>query len=159
MNYADYFLLVVDDEEMNRDMLSRRLERVGFRVQMADSGAKALEMIQNQPFDMVLLDVMMPGMDGLEVLTTVRETHSIVDLPVIMVTARDQSGDVVAALQLGANDYVTKPINFPLVFARIQTHLSIKQAHSSVVSTNASRSVSGATGSSRIDDRGSRTDS
>ena len=159
MNYADYSLLVVDDEEMNRDMLSRRLERLGFRVQMADSGAKALEMIQNQPFDMVLLDVMMPGMDGLEVLTTVRETHSIVDLPVIMVTARDQSGDVVAALQLGANDYVTKPINFPLVFARIQTHLSIKQAHSSVVSANASRSVSGATGSSRIDDRGSRTDS
>jgi len=129
MNYSDYTLLVVDDEEMNRDMLSRRLERFGFRVHMADSGARALEMIQSQTYDMVLLDVMMPGTDGLEVLTTIRESHSIVDLPVIMVTARDQSGDMVAALQLGANDYVTKPVNFPVVFARVQTHLSIKHAH------------------------------
>jgi CheY-like chemotaxis protein len=128
MNYGDYTLLVVDDEEMNRDMLSRRLERFGFHVHMADSGTAALEMIQKQKYDAVLLDVMMPGMDGLEVLTTIRESYSIVDLPVIMVTARDQSGDVVAALQLGANDYVTKPINFPIVFARVQTHLSLKVA-------------------------------
>jgi serine/threonine protein kinase/CheY-like chemotaxis protein len=146
MNYSDYTLLVVDDEEMNRDMLSRRLERFGFRVHMADSGAKALEMIQKQKFDMVLLDVMMPGMDGLEVLTTIRESHSIVDLPVIMVTARDQSGDVVAALQLGANDYVTKPINFPITFARVQTHLSIKHANS--VAAHKDRSMSGEMGRS-----------
>jgi CheY-like chemotaxis protein len=135
MNFADYTLLVVDDEEMNRDMLGRRLERVGFRIQLAESGARAMEVLQTQRIDMVLLDVMMPGTDGLEVLTTIRESHSIADLPVIMVTARDQSGDLVAALQLGANDYVTKPINFPLVFARIQTHLAIKQAHAAALTT------------------------
>jgi CheY-like chemotaxis protein len=148
MNYADYTLLVVDDEEMNRDMLGRRLERVGFRVLTAESGARALEMIQNQRFDMVLLDVMMPGNDGLEVLTTIRESHSLVDLPVIMVTARDQSGDVVAALQLGANDYVTKPINFPLVIARVQTHLSIRHA-ASVAKAGPARSADSSQGSSR----------
>lgn len=148
MNYADYTLLVVDDEEMNRDMLGRRLERVGFRVLTAESGARALEMIQTQRFDIVLLDVMMPGIDGLEVLTTIRESHSIVDLPVIMVTARDQSGDVVAALQLGANDYVTKPINFPLVFARVQTHLSIRHA-ASVAGAGPARSADFTQGGSR----------
>jgi serine/threonine protein kinase/CheY-like chemotaxis protein len=136
MNFADYSLLVVDDEELNRDMLGRRLERVGFRVLLAESGERALQMLQSQRIDMVLLDVMMPGTDGLEVLTTIRESYSIAELPVIMVTARDQSGDIVAALQLGANDYVTKPINFPLVFARVQTHLSIKQAYAVALSTS-----------------------
>jgi CheY-like chemotaxis protein/tRNA A-37 threonylcarbamoyl transferase component Bud32 len=128
MNAADFTVLVVDDEEMNRDVLARRLERVGYRVTSVESGAKALETIRNQPIDLVLLDVMMPGMDGLEVLTSIRENNSLVELPVIMTTARDQSGDIVAALQLGANDYVTKPINFPLILARIQTQLAIKHA-------------------------------
>src|SRR5438105_5049543 len=121
MSNSEFSLLVVDDEEMNRDMLSRRLQRLGYQVSVAGDGEQALDLIKSQPFDVVLLDVMMPGMDGLEVLTNIRETHSLVELPVIMATARDQSGDVVAALQLGANDYVTKPINFPIILARIQT--------------------------------------
>jgi DNA-binding response OmpR family regulator/tRNA A-37 threonylcarbamoyl transferase component Bud32 len=125
---ATFNLLVVDDEEMNRDVLTRRLEKVGYHVVTVDSGPKALEVVRTKPIDLVLLDVMMPGMDGLEVLTQIRETHSLVELPVMMTTARDQSGDVVAALQLGANDYVTKPINFPLLLARIQTQLAIRKA-------------------------------
>ncbi|GIW80372.1 MAG: hypothetical protein KatS3mg105_2179 [Gemmatales bacterium] len=122
-------LLVVDDDEMNRDVLSRRLQRLGYHVLVAKDGTEALELIRTQPVDLVLLDVMMPGIDGLEVLTTIRESHSLVELPVIMVTARDQSGDMVAALQLGANDYVTKPLNFPVVLARIQTQLAMRSAH------------------------------
>jgi serine/threonine-protein kinase len=118
-------LLVVDDEEMNRDLLSRRLVKQGYEVVVASGGAEALDLVRRNPIDMVLLDVMMPEMDGLEVLTHLRESHALLELPVIMVTARDQGGDVAAALQMGANDHVSKPINFTVLFARIQTHLAI----------------------------------
>jgi adenylate cyclase len=121
-------LLVVDDQEINRDMLSRRLERRGYSVAVAEDGRQALEMITTQKFDVVLLDIMMPGISGLEVLRILRERRSAADLPVIMATAKDQSSDVVEALQLGANDYVTKPLDFPVVLARIQTQLSLKRA-------------------------------
>jgi serine/threonine-protein kinase len=119
-------VLVVDDDETNRDLLSRRLLRQGYSVQMANDGSQALEVLQRQSIDLVLLDVMMPKIDGLQVLTTIRETHSMLDLPVIMVTARDQGGDVAAALQMGANDHVPKPINFTVLFARMQTQLAMR---------------------------------
>src|SRR5262249_28795104 len=122
-------LLVTDDNEMNREMFSRRLQRQGYRVTTATTGAQALDFIRKQPFDLVLLDVMMPEMNGMEVLGIIRATYSLLELPVIMVTAKDQSDDVVAALQMGANDYVTKPLNFPVVVARIQTQLAVRQAH------------------------------
>jgi CheY-like chemotaxis protein/serine/threonine protein kinase len=125
----EFHLLVTDDNEMNRDMLSRRLERQGYRITTATTGTEALDCIRKQAFDLVLLDVMMPELNGMEVLGIIRSTYSLLDLPVIMVTARDQSEDVVAALQMGANDYVTKPLNFPVVLARIQTHLAVRQAH------------------------------
>jgi CheY-like chemotaxis protein/tRNA A-37 threonylcarbamoyl transferase component Bud32 len=144
MNTQDYSLLLVDDEEFNRDMLSRRLSRLGYRITEAKDGQEALDFIGKQAFDLVLLDVMMPGMDGLEVLTHIRESHSLVDLPVIMATARDQGGDIVAALQLGANDYVTKPLNFPLVLARLQTQLAMSDAHKSKLF--AASAAQGATG-------------
>ena len=121
-------LLVVDDNEMNRDMLARRLQRHGYTVTVAEDGERALEMIASQPFDLVLLDIMMPGTSGLEVLQRLRAHYSVADLPVIMATAKDQSEDVVTALRLGANDYVTKPLDFPVVLARTQTQLSLRQA-------------------------------
>src|SRR5688572_20337674 len=121
-------LLVVDDNEMNRDMLARRLQRHGYTVAVAEDGERALEMIASQPFDLVLLDIMMPGTSGLEVLQRLREHYSVADLPVIMATAKDQSEDMVTALKLGANDYVTKPLDFPVVLARTQTQLSLRRA-------------------------------
>lgn len=121
-------LLVVDDNEMNRDMLSRRLERHGYAVDVATDGAEALDRIDGGGFDLVLLDVMMPNIDGLQVLARVRQRHSVADLPIIMTTARDRSEDIVQALELGANDYVTKPLDFPVVLARVQTQLALKRA-------------------------------
>ena len=121
-------LLVVDDNEMNRDMLSRRLARRGHTVETAEDGRAALDMIERQPFDVVLLDIMMPGIDGIEVLKTVRKAHSAADLPIIMATAKDESDDIVSALKLGANDYVTKPLDFQVVLARVQTQLALKRA-------------------------------
>ncbi len=120
-------LLVVDDDEMNRDMLSRRLQRKGYDVAVAHDGNRALELIRDQRFDLVLLDVMMPGLNGLEVLKILREAHTATDLPIIMATARGESQDIVKALGLGANDYVTKPLDFPVVLARVQTHLALKR--------------------------------
>jgi adenylate cyclase len=121
-------LLVVDDNEMNRDMLARRLARRGYTVAVAEDGHQALAMLGTQPFDLVLLDIMMPGISGLDVLKTLRERYAVADLPVIMTTAKDQSEDIVTALKLGANDYVTKPLDFPVVLARTQTQLSLKRA-------------------------------
>ena len=126
MNAAVETLLVVDDNELNRDLLSRRLERKGFRVLTAMDGLQALDTIASTPVDLVLLDVMMPGITGLDVLRAVREKRSPIDLPVIMVTAKDESTDIVEALELGANDYVTKPIDFAVVLARVQTQLRMK---------------------------------
>jgi diguanylate cyclase (GGDEF)-like protein/PAS domain S-box-containing protein len=119
-------LLIVDDNEMNRDLLSRRLERKGYAVSVAENGHKTLEWIGQHDFDLVLLDIEMPGTSGLEVLKTLRQTYSPNQLPVIMVTAKVQSQDIVEALSLGANDYVTKPIDFPVALARIKTQLSHK---------------------------------
>jgi diguanylate cyclase (GGDEF)-like protein/PAS domain S-box-containing protein len=121
-------LLVVDDNEANRDALSRRLALKGYRVRMAAGGAEALEMAAAEVFDLVLLDVEMPAMSGFEVLSRLRTTRSQTQLPVIMVTARADGTDIVEAFRLGANDYVTKPIDFPVAVARIATHLSHKWA-------------------------------
>jgi DNA-binding response OmpR family regulator len=121
-------LLIVDDNEANRDALSRRLAHKGFLVAAAADGAEALTLAGIHAYDLVLLDVEMPGMSGLEVLSRLRATHSQTALPVIMVTARTQGADIVEAFGLGANDYVTKPIDFPVALARIRTHLSHKWA-------------------------------
>ena len=119
-------LLIVDDEESNRDMLSRRLQRQGFEVALAEDGPQALASIRKQAPDMVLLDIRMPGMSGMEVLQAIRGQYSPTQLPVIMVTAEGHSASIVEALQMGANDYITKPVDMPVVLARIRTVLSQK---------------------------------
>jgi class 3 adenylate cyclase len=125
-------LLVVDDNEMNRDLLSRRLGARGYSVETAHDGTQALERIDASPPDLVLLDVMMPGLSGFDVLKILRTRHSRSELPVIMVTAKDQSEDIVQALSLGANDYVTKPIDFAVTLARTEAHLQLKRATAEV---------------------------
>src|SRR4249919_3793107 len=103
-------LLIVDDHEANRDLLGRRLARQGFHTTLVSSGREALDLIATKPFDLILLDIDMPGMSGMEVLKAIRDERSPIDLPVIMVTALSESSDIVLALRSGANDYVTKPI-------------------------------------------------
>jgi len=126
-------LLVVDDQETNRDILSRRLERHGYRVLLAASGQEALDLVAAVPPDLVLLDIMMPDMDGLEVLARLRERHSQQELPVIMVTARSQSEVIVDALARGANDYLVKPFDFAVALARVRTQLAFKHAEQAVL--------------------------
>ena len=129
-------ILIVDDIFDNRAILGRRFERRGFEVSEAESGAKALEMIAAQNFDVVLLDWMMPDLDGIEVLRRIRAERSAVELPVIMVTAKSQNEDVVEALTQGANDYMTKPVDFGVALARVQTQVGRKRAEEKVLQAN-----------------------
>ena len=122
-------LLVVDDNRLNREMLTRRLQRKGFTVTEAGDGREALELIDKQRFDLGIFDIMMPGISGLEALVTVRKRYSPAEFPVIMATAKTQTEDIVEALRAGANDYVTKPIDFPVLLARVMTHLNLKRLY------------------------------
>jgi diguanylate cyclase (GGDEF)-like protein/PAS domain S-box-containing protein len=128
MNPRPNRLLIVDDNEMNRDMLARRLARKGYEITMAESARGLLQRIKQDGIDLVLLDIEMPEVSGLDALKTLRDAYSPIELPVIMVTAKSQSDDIVRALDLGANDYLTKPIDFPVAVARIGTQLSHKRA-------------------------------
>jgi sigma-B regulation protein RsbU (phosphoserine phosphatase) len=121
-------LLIVDDTPANRDVLARRFRRSGYVVETASDGAEALASLRNSPFDLVLLDMMMPGLSGLDVLDDLRRTHPATELPVIMVTALDSTADIVNAFDHGANDYVTKPLDFAVIHARVQTQLALKRA-------------------------------
>lgn len=128
MNSRPNRVLIVDDNEMNRDMLARRLERKGYQVEVAASARELMERVKDHSLDLVLLDIEMPEISGLEGLQMIRQMYSAIELPVIMVTARNQSDDVVKALSLGANDYLTKPVDFAVALARIGTQLSHKRA-------------------------------
>src|ERR1700736_1556852 len=119
-------LLIVDDNELNRDMLARRLEGKGFEVVLADGAAQLTQRLKEGAVDIVLLDIEMPEISGLEALKTLRETYSPIELPIIMVTAKNQSEDVVKALDLGANAHVTNPIDFAVALARIGTQVAHK---------------------------------
>ena len=128
MNSRPTRLLIVDDNEMNRDMLARRLERKGYVVGLAENAQELLQRVKQDAVDLVLLDVEMPEISGLDALQKLRECYSAAELPIIMVTAKTQSDDIVKALDLGANDYLAKPIDFPVAVARIGTQLSHKRA-------------------------------
>jgi diguanylate cyclase (GGDEF)-like protein/PAS domain S-box-containing protein len=117
-------VLIVDDNEMNRDMLARRLERKGYSVRVAENARSLRERIQKEAVDLLLLDVEMPEISGLDALQTLRQFYSATELPIIMVTAKQQSEDIVKALDLGANDYLTKPVDFSVALARIRTQVS-----------------------------------
>jgi len=125
-------ILVVDDNEMNREILIERLTERGYDVAEAADGGEALSAIEERRFDLVVLDIMMPGLDGFTVLQRIRARHSINELPVIMATARGDRSDVVEALQKGANDYVVKPLDFAVATARIETQLALKRANDEV---------------------------
>lgn len=128
MSEAPGSILIVDDEQLNLDMLSRRLRRSGFVVAVASSGKEALDKVRQQMFDLVLLDQMMPDLSGSDVLRMLRNDFSSEMLPVIMVTAVAESDKIADALEHGANDYITKPVDFAVAVARIRSQLARKRA-------------------------------
>jgi two-component system sensor histidine kinase/response regulator len=120
-------ILVVDDEILNRILLSTSLQESGYTVDTAEDGRQALEMLSAQPFDIVLLDLVMPGMDGYAVCEQIKASERTHDLPVIFISAMEETGDKVRALGAGGADYVTKPFQFEEVLARVETHLALRQ--------------------------------
>ncbi|MEZ4658363.1 MAG: response regulator transcription factor [Caldilineaceae bacterium] len=110
-------VLVADDQDMMRELLSMSLQRMGYSVRTACNGKEALELFQCTPFDLLLLDVVMPEMTGFEVCTAVRQFS---DVPIIMLTALSRPDDIVKGLEYGADNYITKPFSFKEVEAKIQ---------------------------------------
>jgi putative two-component system response regulator len=122
-------LLVVDDNENNRDMLSRRLMRLGYVVHTAEDGLAALKMMASVKFDLVLLDVMMPGLDGYEVLQRMKADENLRDIPVLMISALQEIESIVRCITLGAEDYLPKPFDPVLLKARVGACLEKKRLH------------------------------
>ncbi|MDH4207901.1 MAG: response regulator, partial [Anaerolineae bacterium] len=121
------YLLVVDDNEMNRDTLSRHLERQGHTVAVAENGRQALAMVKTHFFDLVLLDIMMPEMNGYQVLQRLKDDDTWRDIPVIMISALDEIDSVVRCIEMGAEDYLPKPFDPVLLRARISACLEKKR--------------------------------
>lgn len=116
-------ILVVDDNEMNRDMLARRLKRQGFTVDIAENGQVALDKVSTGQYALLLLDVMMPRVNGFEVLERMKANDATRHIPVIMISAIDDLESVVKCIQLGAEDYLFKPFNPILLKARVEAAL------------------------------------
>lgn len=126
---ANPTVLSVDDEALHNEDLSWRLRRAGYRVELAESGSDALARIAEGGIDAVLLDINLQGaMTGLDVLREVRATADQTELPIIMVTAGGDEETVIGSLELGANDYLTKPVRFPIALARLKTQIALAHA-------------------------------
>ena len=120
-------LLVVDDNSMNRIMLSRYITKLGYQATLAENGRQALEKLQAEQFDLVLLDVQMPEMDGYQVLEQLKADPRLGDIPVIMISAVDELESVVKCIELGAQDYLPKPFDPVLLRARLTACLERKR--------------------------------
>lgn len=130
-------VLVVDDVEANRDLLARRVARQGHDVVMAENGRVALERLRSKPFDLVLLDIMMPEMDGYEVLDAIKSDPTLSDTRVIMISAVTEMESIVRCLKAGADDYLSKPFQSALLKARLESSLARKAVKDALRQTTA----------------------
>lgn len=126
------FILVVDDDDFSRDLLSRRMQRDGYRVAATSDGRNVPELLGKHDINLVLLDLVMPAIGGLDVLTAIRRRYSLSELPVIMVTSKTESDEIAECFRRGANDYVTKPFETQALLARIETHVARQRAEAAL---------------------------
>jgi two-component system, cell cycle response regulator len=129
-------ILVVDDNPDNLEIISTRLRFRGYDVLVAERGEEAITKVHEEAPDLILLDIMMPDMDGYEVARRIRAERDLPYIPIIVVTARDSTEDKVTGLDAGADDYLTKPINFPELEARVRSMLRIKRLQDQLEETN-----------------------
>ncbi|WP_022852111.1 response regulator [Limisalsivibrio acetivorans] len=121
-------VLIVDDISKNIQLLSTILSRKNYQIAFANSGEKALEFLEKRTPELILLDIMMPGMDGLEVCRRIKEDQYTKEIPVIFLTGKTQPEDIKKGFQAGAVDYVVKPFNSEELVARVRTHIEFKRA-------------------------------
>ncbi len=119
-------VLVVDDNLQNLQYLGNVLEENGYEPTLTRNGPQALEFLENEKPDLILLDIMMPEMDGYEVCKILKEDVSVKDIPVIFITAKTETDDIVKGFDVGGVDYVTKPFNSAELLARVRTHIEMK---------------------------------
>lgn len=127
MALPNFQVLIVDDNEINRDMLARRLHRRDFNISMAVNGREALSMVQLNHYDLILLDIMMPEIDGYTVLKSLKQDPRLSNIPVIMISALEEMGSVMQCMEIGADDYLTKPFDPELLKSAIERCLPEKR--------------------------------
>jgi adenylate cyclase len=125
-------ILIADDNEANRDILVRRLEAHGYHLMMAVDGEEALACARSKLPDLILLDIMMPKMDGFEVCLQLKTDKTLPFIPIILITARADTEDIVAGLDMGGDEYLTKPVDQTALVARVRSILRTKQLHDTV---------------------------
>src|SRR5262252_425070 len=125
-------ILIVDDNETNRDILATRLATQGYELKQAADGEEALIAAREHLPDLILLDVMMPKIDGIEVCRRLKGDANLPFMPIILVTAKAASSDVVVGLEAGADEYLTKPVDQMSLVARVKSVLRIKELHDQV---------------------------
>ncbi|MCX7711392.1 MAG: diguanylate cyclase [Clostridia bacterium] len=139
-------ILIVDDEKINVQVLTNQLTIQHYRTETASNGIEALEKIRENDYDLVLLDIMMPKMSGYEVCKILREKYSAFDLPVLLLTAKNQPQDIVVGFDVGANDYIVKPFEKYELLARVKTLLSLKKSVKEAIDNARLANIDGLTG-------------
>ena len=125
-NLKNVSILIVDDTPKNIQLLGTILKNAGYKVNVATNGLQALSVLEKLKPDLILLDVMMPDLDGYETCKRIKEINHLKDIPIIFLTAKTQTEDIVKGFELGAVDYIVKPFNALELLARVKTHLSLK---------------------------------
>ncbi len=123
-------VLVVEDEEDIQELIAFNLTKEGYKVERTDSGSEAVKIARDIIPDLIVLDLMLPGLNGLEVCQNIRENKVTADIPIIMVTAKGEEADIVAGLEMGADDYVTKPFSVKILLIRVKALLRRNSAGS-----------------------------
>ncbi len=119
---------MVDDVPRNLQVLGNILSKEGYKISAALNGEQALKILQKAKPDLILLDIMMPGLSGYDVLKKIREDENVRDIPVIFLTAKTEKEDIIQGIEMGAMDYVTKPFNSTELLARVNNHIELKLA-------------------------------
>jgi DNA-binding response OmpR family regulator len=124
---AQPIILVADDEPINRELIQRRLEREGYRVLQARNGSEAVRLAREALPDLIILDVMMPEMDGMDACRVIKEDERTQDIPIIFLSARDETEMKISGLELGADDYISKPFEAAELVARVHVRIRLKR--------------------------------
>jgi diguanylate cyclase (GGDEF)-like protein len=135
-NKIRYKILIVDDVPKNIQVAANLLQKNGYQMAFAQDGETALDQTRSNRFDLILLDVMMPNMDGFEVCRRIRETPENQDIPIIFLTAKNDADSIIKGFELGAMDYIAKPFNGTELQARVRTHLQLYRSKSEVREAN-----------------------
>lgn len=136
LNLNNSSILIVDDTPTNIDLLSLVLQRRNYKVRIADSGQRALDQVALDPPDLILLDIMMPGLDGFETCRRLKLNPAHANIPVIFITALDEMKDKLRGFQVGGVDFITKPFQAEEVLARVKTHLTIQKLYTDLARKN-----------------------